>query len=236
MAHPTVLRGISSMATKAVLSQLTQSYQQLTGIVVEIESVGGVDAAKRIQQGENFDMVLLASDAIARLKEARFVIANSPHDWVQSEIAMAIPAGKAKFKIENEASLKDAVLASPSISYSTGPSGVYLEKLFERWGVLDSIKARLVVPPPGVPVGSLLATGQVALGFQQMSELISLPGIEILGQLPEDVAFITTFCAAIPSPLAQQTERIQAIKAFFNHLSSDAAREVKLAHGMSPMP
>jgi len=235
MAHPTVLRGISSMATKAVLSQLTQSYQQLTGIVVEIESVGGVDAAKRIQQGENFDMVLLASDAIARLKEARFVIANSPHDWVQSEIAMAIPAGKAKFKIENEASLKDAVLASPSISYSTGPSGVYLEKLFERWGVLDSIKARLVVPPPGVPVGSLLATGQVALGFQQMSELISLPGIEILGQLPADVAFITTFCAAIPSALAQQTERIQAIKAFFNHLSSDAAREVKLAHGMSPM-
>ena len=142
-----VLRGISSMATKSVLSELTQSYQRQTGVSVEIESVGGVDAAKRIQQGEPFDMVLLASDAIGRLKEAGFVMADSPHDWVESEIAMAIPAGSSAPVITNEATLKAAVLASASISYSTGPSGVYLEKLFERWGVLGVIKTRLVVPP-----------------------------------------------------------------------------------------
>ncbi len=230
-----VLRGISSMATKSVLSQLTQAYQRQTGVSVEIESVGGVDAAKRIQQGEPFDMVLLASDAIGRLKDAGLVMADSPHDWVQSEIAMAIPAGSAAPVITDEASLKAAVLASASISYSTGPSGVYLEKLFERWGVLDVIKTRLVVPPPGKPVGSLVASGEVALGFQQLSELISLSGIEIIGQLPADVAFITTFCAAIPSGLSQDLERVQAAQDFFRFLSSEPTAQVKRTQGMRPL-
>ena len=96
--------------------------------------------------------------------------------------------------------------------------------------------ARLVVPPPGIPVGSLVAKGEVALGFQQMSELISLSGINILGKLPQDVAFITTFCAAIPSAVSSQPERIHAIKDFFHYLSSETTHEVKRAHGMSPMP
>jgi molybdate transport system substrate-binding protein len=235
MNQTLVLRAISSMATKAVLSQLSQSFRSLSGIQVEIESVGGVDAAKRIEQGEPFDMVLLASDAIARLKASGAVLADSPHDWVQSEIAMAIPLGAARPEINDEASLKAAVTSCPSISYSTGPSGVYLEKLFERWGVLESIKTRLVVPPPGVPVGSLLAKGEVALGFQQMSELISLSGIEIVGHLPQDVAYITTFSAAIPRVANQAPERLAATQAFFQHLSSEATHEVKRAHGMTPL-
>jgi len=93
-----------------------------------------------------------------------------------------------------------------------------------------------VVPPPGIPVGSLVAKGEVALGFQQMSELISLSGITILGKLPQDVAFITTFCAAIPSAVSSQPEQIHAIEDFFHYLSSEATHEVKRAHGMSPMP
>jgi molybdate transport system substrate-binding protein len=235
MDNKRILRGISSMATKSVLSQLTQSYHHLTGVTVEIESVGGVDAAKRIGQGENFDMVLLASDAIARLRDADRVIATSTHDWVQSDVAMAIPAGAATLSIHNEETLKAAVLSSPSISYSTGPSGVYLEKLFERWGVLEAIKARLVVPPPGIAVGSLVAKGEVALGFQQMSELISVSGIQILGKLPSDVAFITTFSAAIPCGLLGQDERIQDVQKFFQYLSSSPTADVKRQQGMSPL-
>jgi len=112
---------------------------------------------------------------------------------------------------------------------------VYLEKLFERWGVLDVIKTRLVVPPPGKPVGSLVASGEVALGFQQLSELISLSGIEIIGQLPADVAFITTFCAAIPSGLSQDLERVQAVQDFFRFLSSEPTAQVKRTQGMRPL-
>ena len=227
-----VLRGISSMATKALLNDLTQAYQAQTGVTVQIESVGGVDAAKRAQAGEAFDMVLLASDAIDRLIASGHVQTGSRHDWVRSPVAVAVQAGAARPDLSHEAAVKAAVLASPTLSYSTGPSGVYLEKLFERWGIAEQVKPRIVVPPPGTPVGALVANGQAALGFQQLSELIALPGIDVLGTLPADVAFITTFSSGVPSVIANDAARITAVQAFLQFLTSDGVEDVKRKHGM----
>lgn len=220
------------MATKALLAELAQSYLAQTGVSVHIESVGGVDAAKRVQAGERFDLVLLAADAIDRLMAAGHVQTGSRHDWVRSPVAVAVPAGAAKPDLSDEAALKAAVLASPTLSYSTGPSGVYLEKLFARWGIADDVKARLVVPPPGTPVGALLAQGQAALGFQQLSELIALPGIEVLGTLPADVAFITTFSSGVPTVIAHEAARVQAVQAFMQFVSSPDVAHVKRQQGM----
>ena len=229
---PLVLRGISSMATKALLSDLTQAFQAQTGVQVQIESVGGVDAAKRVQAGEAFDMVLLGSDAIERLVASGHLQTGSRHDWVRSPVAVAVQAGAPRPDISNEAALKAAVLASPTVSYSTGPSGVYLEKLFQRWGIADVVKARIVVPPPGTPVGALVANGQAALGFQQLSELIALPGIDVLGTLPADVAFITTFSSGIPSVVANDAVRVSAVQKFLQFLASAAVEDVKRKQGM----
>jgi molybdate transport system substrate-binding protein len=220
------------MATKALLAELTQLYQAQTGVSVHIESVGGVDAAKRVQAGEALDVVLLASDAIERLIAAGAVQAGSRCDWVRSPVAVAVPAGAAHPDLRNEAAVKAAVLASPTLSYSTGPSGVYLEKLFERWGIADEVKARIVVPPPGTPVGALVAKGQAALGFQQLSELIALPGIEVLGTLPADVAFITTFSAGVPQVIAHDAARVTAVQSFLNFLASPDVEDVKRKQGM----
>jgi molybdate transport system substrate-binding protein len=228
-----VLRGISSMATKALLSDLTRAYFARTGILVQIDSVGGVDAAKRVQAGEVFDMVLLASDAIERLIAAGHVIAGSRQDWVRSPVAVAVQAGAERPDLSHEAAVKAAVLASPTVSYSTGPSGVYLEQLFARWGIADQVQARLVVPPPGTPVGALVAQGQAALGFQQLSELIALPGIDVLGTLPEDVAFITTFSSGVASVIAHDTARVAAVKAFLLFLASADVEDVKRKQGMN---
>lgn len=227
-----VLRGISSMATKALLADLTQAYQAKTGVSVQIESVGGVDAAKRVQNGEAFDLVLLASDAIDRLIASGHVVQGSRHDWVRSPVAVAVPAGAPRLDLRDEAALKAAVLNSPTISYSTGPSGVYLEKLFERWGIAEQVKARVVVPPPGTPVGALVAKGQAALGFQQLSELIALPGIDVLGTLPEDVAFITTFSAGIVQVIANDAARVAAVQSFLQFLASADVEDVKRRQGM----
>ena len=227
-----VLRGISSMATKALLAELTQAYQAQTGVSVQIESVGGVDAAKRIQADEAFDMVLLASDAIERLISSGHVQTGTRCDWVRSPVAVAVQAGAARPDLSNEAAVKAAVLASPTLSYSTGPSGVYLEKLFERWGIADTVKARVVVPPPGTPVGALVANGQAALGFQQLSELISLSGIDVLGTLPPDVAFITTFSSGIPRVIANDAARVAAVQSFLQFLASAGVEEVKRKQGM----
>lgn len=220
------------MATKALLADLTQAYLAQTGVSVQIESVGGVDAAKRVQAGEAFDMVLLASDAIERLIASGHVQTGSRCDWVRSPVAVAVQAGAVRPDLSNEAAVKAAVLASPTLSYSTGPSGVYLEKLFERWGIADTVKARIVVPPPGTPVGALVANGQAALGFQQLSELISLPGIDVLGTLPADVAFITTFSSGIPSVIAGDATRVAAVQSFLQFLASAGVEEVKRKQGM----
>ena len=227
-----VLRGISSMATKALLNDLTQAYLAQSGVTVQIESVGGVDAAKRIQAGEEFDLVLLASDAIERLIASGHVQAGSRHDWVCSPVAVAVQAGAARPDLSNEAALKAAVLGSTTLSYSTGPSGVYLEKLFERWGIAEQVKPRIVVPPPGTPVGALVAQGKAALGFQQLSELMALPGIDVLGTLPSDVAFITTFSSGVPAVISGNATRVAAVQSFFQFLTSAGVEDTKRKHGM----
>ena len=229
------LKALSSMATKALLKDLCGEFAPSQAWPLEIESTGGVDAAKRVAAGEAVDLVLLASDAIDRLMSAQQVMPHSRGDWVLSSVAMATPASAPRPDIHDEASLKAAVAAAPSIGYSTGPSGVYLEQLFARWGMSEAVKAKLVVPPPGTPVGALIASGQVALGFQQRSELIHLQGITVLGDLPSDVAYTTIFSSALGLSLAQDPQRLAAAQAWQQHLMSSATTEAKRRHGMQPV-
>ncbi len=225
---------ISSMATRQVLADLAAAFERRSGHAVALQSVGGVDAAKRVQGGEAFDVVLLASDAIHKLMAAGHVQAGSRVDVVTSPVAVAVRAGAGHPDISTEDTLRQAVLAASSISFSTGPSGVYLTQLFERWGITEQVRSRMVQAPPGVPVGSLVASGQVALGFQQLSELISLPGIDVLGLLPPGAAFITTFCAALGNSLVAGSAQHQAAAAWLDFLTSPEAAETKRRHGMQP--
>lgn len=225
------LQGISSMATRQVLAELAAAWQAQGGDVLRLESVGGVDAARRVQAGEEaFDVVFLASDAIDKLLATGHVLAGSKVDLVLSSTAVAVPAGSAAPDIGTEDAVRAAVLAAPSIGYSTGPSGVALQKLFARWGIADDVKARTVQAPPGVPVGSLIAKGEVALGFQQLSELIHVPGIDIVGPLPPAIAIDTVFSAGVVagSPHAQAVRRLLAF------MAAPEAAEAKRRQGMAP--
>lgn len=225
----TPLTGISSMATRQVLAELAARYEELSGQPVAIESVGGVDAAKRVQAGEPFDFVVLADGALSKLAAAARVDPASRVDVARSGIAVAVAAGEPRPDIGSDAALRDAVLGARSIGYSTGPSGTHLTTLFERWGIADTIAPRIVQAPPGVPVGELVARGEVALGFQQLSELIHLPGIDVLGALPPDSQSITVFaaaaCTAAPGPR-------DALDAWLAFLASRDADETKLRNGM----
>ncbi len=224
------LNGISSMATRGFLTDLSLLYQQQHGVAVQIEATGGVDACKRVLAGEVFDLVVLASDAIERLIAAGQVVPGSRVDLVQSSVAVAVRAGAALPDIGTETALRCAVLAAGSIGTSTGPSGVQLAQLFERWGIGEQIQARTVVAAPGVPVGALVARGSVALGFQQLSELIHLDGIHIVGPLPAAVQITTTFSAG----LCRGSTQPQAVMALLGFLASPQASESKLRHGMVP--
>jgi molybdate transport system substrate-binding protein len=220
---------MSSMATREVLAQLAAQYGRDTGLMVQAEAGGGVEVARRISAGEYCDVVVLAAGAIDKLVAERRVTGERI-DLVRSGIAVAVREGAPVPRLAGEADAKAAVLAAPSISYSTGPSGVYLEKLFERWGILDEIRPRIVVPPPGVPVGSLVAAGRVALGFQQLPELMNLPGIVVAGPLPEAIQSMTVFSGGVCAASAQPA----AARALLEFLRSGAAADIKRRGGMEP--
>ena len=219
------LTGISSMATRQLLADLAADF----GRPVSIESVGGVDAARRVQAGEAFDVVVLASTAIDKLI-AEGHLQPGRVDIVRSGVAVAVRAGAARPDIATEEALRRAVEGASSISYSTGPSGVHLARLFERWGIVAQIKDRIVEAPPGVPVGSLVARGEVELGFQQLSELMHLDGIDVLGPLPPAVQVLTTFSGGVGVRSAQP----QAARDLLGHLASPASADAKRRHGMEP--
>lgn len=218
------------MATQHILHALGQAYLAQSGVRMDTLSIGGVDAAKRVAAGDNFDLVLLASDAIDKLIAAGHVQQGSRVDWVKSTVAIAVREGAPAPDISSEAAVKAAVLAAPSISYSTGPSGVYLAKLFERWGIADAVSKKLVQAPPGVPVGSLVASAEVALGFQQLSELQGVAGIHVLGNLPEAIAYITTFSSGIPTLCS--TVASQAARGLQTFLASSQTEAIKQQFGM----
>jgi len=239
---------LSSMATRQVLTELAAEFEASTGQRVALESVGGVDAAKRVAAGERYDVVLLAADAIDKLLAAGHLQSRHPQgghpqgghlqgghassggrvDLLRSPVSVAVQAGAPRPDISNEAALRQAVEAAPTLSFSTGPSGNYLAGLFQRWGLTEVLAPRLVVPPPGMPVATLLANGKVALGFQQLSELMNQPGVDVLGNLPEPVQYITTFSAALGLACTDTA----AARHLLNFITAPSAAATVRRHGM----
>lgn len=218
------------MATRGLLDELAATHSQRTGVPVSFLVMGGVEAARRVAAGELFDVVVLASDAIDKLVVAGRLAATGKIDLVRSDVAVAVRAGAERPDISTGDALRRAVLAAPRIAYSTGPSGIALVALFERWGIADVVRSRLVQAPPGVPVGSLLARGEAALGFQQLSELMGVEGIDLLGPLPPEIQITTVFSAA-PAIGGTQPEAVRALLEF---MASAESAPIKRSHGMEP--
>ena len=218
------------MATRQLLCELADAYASLTGTDVQFESAGGVDAAKRVAAGDPFDVVVLASDSIDQLAAAGRVLSESAAALVRSGVAVAVRRGAPWPVIRSEGCLRASVLAARAIGYSTGPSGAALQRLFERWGIADRVRERMVQAPPGVAVGNLVARGDVELGFQQLSELMHLDDIEVVGPMPDAVQIVTTFSGAVCS----RSEQPDAVRALLDFMRSPSAADAKRRHGMEP--
>ena len=224
------LRGISSMATRQILAELADSYATSTSETVAIESVGGVDAAKRIGAGEAFDFAVLASDALEQLERDGHIVPGSILGFAQSPMAIAIRSGAKRPAVLDESAVRAAMLEARAIGISTGPSGAHVLKLARDWGLEGELSKRIVQAQPGVPVATLLARGEVDLGFQQLSELQAAPGIEIVDVLPKAIQPMTVFAAGI----CRAATNAMSARAFIEFLASDRSADAKRRHGMAP--
>ncbi|MFE6224991.1 MULTISPECIES: substrate-binding domain-containing protein [unclassified Streptomyces] len=224
------LVGLSSMATRPILADLSEHLRRAHGTPVRFESAGGVEIARRVREGARADLLVLAEGALAALDREGHLLAGSARPLWVSQVVAAVPAGAPAPALDSVAGLRTALTSARSVAYSTGPSGTALLDLLDRLGLAGALAGRLVQAPPGVPAGTLLASGRADLAFQQHSELMDLPGVTVLGPLPGDTAITSVFAAAV---LASSADPAPALAAL-DLLATEEATRRAAARGMTP--
>lgn len=227
MAEITVL---STQGTAEAYRELVPMFEAATGHKVITSFTGTVDAEKRLAAGEVCDLLIISAPSMdAQIKAGR-IDAASHVVLARSGIGVGIKAGARKPDIGTVEALKATLLAAKSIGFSTGPSGVAVAGVFQTLGIADAIKGKLKQTPTGVMVGSIIAAGEVEIGFQQVSEISHFPGVDYAGPLPTPVQHTTVFSSGIMSGAKQP----EAAKALVRFLTTPAAAAVFKKHGMEP--
>ncbi|MFO1150571.1 MAG: substrate-binding domain-containing protein [Alsobacter sp.] len=220
---------LQSMATRRLLEQVVPAYSLQTGTQVVLRAMGGVEVARLVRSGESGDVVILAEPALRSLAEDGLVLRDSLRCVARAEMVAATPAGRQRPDMSSGDAVRRAIMAADKVAFSTGPSGDHLMALCAAWGI-PTDAGRFVKAPAGVPVGSLLAEGAADLGFQQRSELLGVPGVEIVGSLPPDVAATTAFLGGI----AAGCRAPRAAADLLGALASPGLVELKRGLGLEP--
>ena len=226
---------VTSGAFTAAYLELTPQYETATHNKLNNEygpSMGTTHNAipVRLDRGEAIDVVIMAAPALDDLIKQGKVRADSRVELVQSKIGMAVKAGAPRPDISTVEALKKTLLAAKSVAYSDSASGVYLStELFPKLGIADQIKAKSKKIEAD-PVGGVVGTGEFEIGFQQISELRPVKGIDIVGELPPGAQRITVFAAGIPVT----AKNPEAAKALIQWLASPAAYAAIKKSGLEP--
>jgi len=223
------IKVMASAAFKEAYLELVPEFERATGHKVVTLWVPSVQMMSRLKGGETVDLVIMSAASLDELIGAGIVVAGDRYDIARSGIGIAVRAGAPKPDISSGEAIKRAVLAAKAIAYSTGPSGVYLAGLFQRMGIAETIRDKVKISQ-GFPAGSFVASGEAELAFQQISELLPVPGIELVGPLPADVQQITVFSAG----LHVGAKAPDAARALVKFLTAPAAVPVTRKKGMEP--
>ena len=230
IANAAEIKVIGSPGTRAPYTLLVPGFEKATGHKVTT-TWGGVNAvAKRVADGEVADVVMLPAAQIDDLIKLGKLIADSRVNVATSGIGVAIRAGAPKIDTGSSEGIRKALLAAKTIAYSAGPSGVHMARLIANWGLTDELKAKIVPPIPDVPIGEVVARGDAEIGFQQVSELLPVTGIDYLGPLPADIQEVTVFSAGVHKA-AGTTDAARALLKF---LTAPEAAAIIRKTGMEP--
>jgi molybdate transport system substrate-binding protein len=224
------IKVLSTQATEQSYRELVPQFEKATGHKVTTIFTGTLDADKRIAAGEQHDLLIMSQSSIDQHVKGGKVVQGSRVDLARSGVAVGVKAGAPKPDISSVDALKRTILNAKSIGYSTGPSGNYVISLFERLGVAEQVKPKLKQTATGVFVGSIIASGEVEIGFQQVSELSQYEGVDYVGPLPAEVQNYTTFSSGILS----NAKEAEAARALVRYITSPQAGVVYRKRGMEP--
>ncbi|WP_375411531.1 extracellular solute-binding protein [uncultured Bradyrhizobium sp.] len=231
------IRVMISGGLTAAYKELVPEFERATGnkvITAYGPSMGTTANAipVRLERGEPADVLIMVGYALTDLAKQGKVMSGSQVDLVKSPIGIAVKSGAPKPDIGSADAVKRALLAAKSVAYSDSASGVYVStEMFQKLGIADEMKDK-AKKIPATPVGEIVAHGDAELGFQQISELKPVPGIDIVGQLPPELQKITVFSAGIAS-VSKEPEAGKALIAF---LASPTAAAMITKSGMEPIP
>ena len=225
------LRIVAPNAVKEVVSDAAARYERASGNRTVFTWSGSEAIAKRVGDGEVFDVVLNTPQNLDTLAKAGKIVPGTRVDFAKSGIGVAVRAGQPRPDVSNEEALRKALLEAKSIGLSSGPSGRYVAELFQRLGIANQVQSKIRQPPSGAQIAELLSRGEVELGFQQISELQHASGVEYLGPLPAGLQSYTIWSGGVHSTANDAA----AGRTFLNTLvSSDSATAIRKA-GMDPM-
>ena len=216
---------------------LIPAFEELSGMHFVEEkspSMGNTHDAvqQRLDRGEPADVLVMVGSALQQLEEKGYVLPGSRVELALSPIGCAVKAGVDVPDINDDDSFRKALLAARSVAYSDSASGEYIQsKLFKKLGIEDEMKgkARQI---PATPVGELIAKGEADIGFQEVAELLPVPGITLVGRIPADLELLTPFSAGI----AKRSQHVAIAKKLIAYLASPEHTSVIQEKGLEPLP
>lgn len=221
---------LASSALKDAYLELIPQFERATGHKVTAAWSSTPDVQKRIAAGEAADLVILSAAGTDELIKQGKVDPSSRADFAKAAIAVAVRAGAPTPDISSGDAVKKTILAAKSVAYSAGASGTYLIGMFQKLGISEAVKSKTATVKPGEPVGEVVARGEAEIGFHQLSELLPVKGIKIVGPLPPELQSITVYAGGIHSA----TKNVAAATAFVNFLTAPAAAAAIKKHGLEP--
>lgn len=221
---------LASGALKEAYLELIPAFEKTSGHKIVPAWSSTTEIRKQISAGDNHDLVILGDSGTQALIRDGKLVGSTRAVFAKSGIFIAVRAGSPKPDISSAEALKRTLLAAKSVGYSQGASGTYLVSMFQKLGIYDQVKAKASLAGNNVPVGDKVVSGEAEIGFHQLSELLPVKGIDIIGPLPPELQQLTVFSGALHSAATEN----DAATALIRFLTAPAAQETLRKYGLEP--
>jgi len=230
IGHTAEIKLLASGALKEAYLELLPQFEKESGHKVTLALSSTTEIQKQISAGEIHDLVILGSNGTEKLINDGKLVGSTRAVFAKSGISIAVRMGAPKPDVSSAEALKKTLLAAKSVGYSAGASGTYLVGMLQKLGIYDQVKAKAAIAGNNVPVGEKVASGDTEIGFQQLSELMPVKGIDIIAPLPAELQYFTVFSGAIHSAAKEK----EAAGALIKFLTAPAAQGALKKFGLEP--